>query len=112
MLHPFVPAISADPSTLIIGGQNFRVQISAACSGYEGLQSVDWQSVSWIAILLSSVVFGFLHGERWLAGTIAGLIYAVAWLRRGSMGDATAAHATTNALVAGWVLMGGHWQLW
>jgi exosortase E/protease (VPEID-CTERM system) len=75
-------------------------------------QSVGWQSVSWMAILLSSAAFGLLHGERWLAGTIAGVIYALALLRRGSMGDAIAAHTTTNALVAGWVLIGGQWQLW
>jgi CAAX prenyl protease-like protein len=75
-------------------------------------QSVRWRSVSWFAILLSSVVFGALHGERWLAGTIAGVIYATALLRRRSIGDAVAAHATTNALIAGWVLIGGHWQLW
>jgi exosortase E/protease (VPEID-CTERM system) len=75
-------------------------------------ESVGWQSVSWIAILLSSIAFGVLHGDRWLAGTIAGAIYAVTWMRRGSMGDAVAAHATTNALIAAWVLIGGHWHLW
>jgi exosortase E/protease (VPEID-CTERM system) len=75
-------------------------------------QSVNWPSVSWFAILLSSVTFGVLHGERWLAGTIAGVIFASALLRRRSIGDAVAAHATANALIAGWVLVGGHWQLW
>jgi exosortase E/protease (VPEID-CTERM system) len=78
----------------------------------DDFQSVRWRSVSWLAIGLSSLAFGVLHGERWLAGTIAGLVYAKAFLRRGSIGDATAAHATTNALIAGWVLYGGHWQLW
>jgi CAAX prenyl protease-like protein len=75
-------------------------------------QSVRWQSVSWIAILLTSLAFGALHGPRWLAGTIAGAIYAIAMLRRGSIGDAAAAHATTNALLAVWVLIGNHWQFW
>jgi exosortase E/protease (VPEID-CTERM system) len=77
--------------------------------------SSDFQTVtsaSWFAIVLSSVAFGLLHGERWLAGTIAGVIYAAALLRRRSIGDAIAAHATTNALIAGWVLIGGQWQLW
>jgi exosortase E/protease (VPEID-CTERM system) len=75
-------------------------------------QSVRWQSVSWIAILLTSLAFGALHGPRWLAGTIAGAIYAIAMLRRGSIGDAAAAHATTNTLLAAWVLIGNHWQYW
>lgn len=78
----------------------------------EDFQSVRWSTVSWIAILLSSAAFGILHGDRWLAGTIAGGIYAVAYVRRGSMGDAVAAHATTNALIAAEVLVVGHWHLW
>lgn len=75
-------------------------------------QSVAWRSVSWIAIALSSLTFGVMHGERWVAGTIAGVLYAVAVRRRGSLGDAVGAHATTNALIAAWVLIGGRWQLW
>jgi membrane protease YdiL (CAAX protease family) len=47
-----------------------------------------------------------------LAGTLAGLIYAVAFLRRGRIGDAVMAHATTNALLAVYVLLGGKWDLW
>jgi exosortase E/protease (VPEID-CTERM system) len=73
---------------------------------------VSRRSVTWIAILLSSLAFGVLHGDRWLAGTIAGGIYALAFLRRGSVGDAAAAHATTNVLIATWVLVIGNWQLW
>jgi len=53
-----------------------------------------------------------LHGDRWLAGTLAGLIYAFAFLRRGRIGDAVIAHATTNALLAVWVLAGSRWYLW
>ena len=81
------------------------------------LSSSDFESLSprhytYIAVLVSSVAFGLLHGDRWLAGTLAGLIYAVAFLRRGRIGDAVVAHATTNALLAAWVLVGGHWDLW
>ncbi len=73
---------------------------------------VNRQSVTVIAFVLSSLAFGVLHGDRWLAGTIAGAIYAMAFLRRGSVGDAVAAHAATNALIATWVLAGGSWRLW
>jgi exosortase E/protease (VPEID-CTERM system) len=81
------------------------------------LSSADFESLSprhytYIALLVSSVAFGLLHGERWLAGTIAGLIYAAAFLRRGRIGDAVVAHATTNALLAAFVLIGGKWDLW
>jgi membrane protease YdiL (CAAX protease family) len=53
-----------------------------------------------------------MHGERWLAGTIAGAIFALAQIRKGRIGEAIAAHAITNALVAAWVLAGGNWNLW
>jgi exosortase E/protease (VPEID-CTERM system) len=74
--------------------------------------SLDPQQFTVFAVLLSSLVFGLLHGTRWLAGTIAGLIYAVAFLRRGRIGDAVVAHATTNAWLALWVLGSGNWSLW
>ncbi|HEV3056675.1 MAG TPA: exosortase E/protease, VPEID-CTERM system [Vicinamibacterales bacterium] len=78
----------------------------------DDFQSIRGSAVSWVAILLSSAAFGALHGERWLAGTIAGVVYGVAYVRRGSIGDAVAAHATTNALIAAEVLIAGHWQFW
>ncbi len=81
------------------------------------VSSADFESLSprhytYVAVLVSSVAFGLLHGDRWLAGTLAGLIFAVAYLRCGRIGDAVAAHATTNALLAAWVLVGGKWYLW
>jgi CAAX prenyl protease-like protein len=72
---------------------------------------VNRHTVTWIAVLLSSLAFGILHGDRWVAASIVGVIYAVAYLRRGSIGDAVAAHATTNALIMLWVLGGGDWRL-
>src|SRR5262249_13876141 len=36
---------------------------------------------TWPSFLISSVLFGILHG-RWLAGTLAGLAYALALYRR------------------------------
>lgn len=81
------------------------------------LISADFDSVSlqrWtlLAVVGSSVAFGLLHGERWIAGTIAGILYAGAQKWKGRIGDAVVAHAVTNALIAFWVLWGGHWSLW
>jgi exosortase E/protease (VPEID-CTERM system) len=75
-------------------------------------ESMNPRSFTWVALLLSSVVFGFLHGGRWLAGIVAGLAYAFALLRRGRIGDAVIAHATTNALLAVFVLLQGRWDMW
>jgi exosortase E/protease (VPEID-CTERM system) len=66
---------------------------------------------TWLSFLLSSVLFGALHG-RWLAGTVAGMCYGFAMYRRGKVADAVIAHATTNALIAADVLILGNWGLW
>ena len=50
--------------------------------------------------------------RRPLAGILAGLLYATAFLRRGRIGDAVVAHALTNAMLAAWVLWTGSWYLW
>lgn len=84
---------------------------------YRRLISADFESVSlrrfsWFAFLVSSALFGALHGSRWPAGIVAGALYALVLLRRGRIGDAVAAHATTNALIAVDVLAFHHWSLW
>lgn len=66
---------------------------------------------TWISFLLTSLLFGLLH-ERWLAGTLAGMGYALALYRRGQLGDAVIAHMTTNALIAIFVLTQARWSLW
>ena len=47
----------------------------------------------------------------WSAGTLAGLLYAWAMLRRGRISEAVIAHATTNALIAAYVLIFHRWHL-
>jgi exosortase E/protease (VPEID-CTERM system) len=82
------------------------------------LQAADFQEVppgrfSWFSFLASSVLFGALHSHfHFLAGTLAGMAYALALYRRGKIGDAIVAHATTNALIAAYVLAAGRWSLW
>jgi len=78
--------------------------------------SVDFERVgpkayTAASLLVSSLAFGILHGERWIAGTIAGALYAAALIRRGRIGDAVAAHATTNGLLMASTLVTGQWNL-
>jgi exosortase E/protease (VPEID-CTERM system) len=75
-------------------------------------ESVDPRKFAWFPLLISSAAFGALHGDRWLAGTAAGALYAATLHWRGRIGDAVVAHAATNALLAAWVLIGGNWSLW
>ena len=80
------------------------------------ITSVDFETISygqasWLAIVVSSLLFGLLHG-RWLAGTVAGICYALAARRRGLLCDAVVAHGVTNGMIAIYVLLTGAWQLW
>ena len=75
-------------------------------------ESLPFQRVSWVAVAASSAIFGIMHGGFWLAGTMAGIAFALLAIRRGRIGDALVAHVTANALLAAYVLISGHWRLW
>ena len=75
-------------------------------------EAVDYRRLTLVAVAASSLLFGILHGGDWIAGTLAGVVYALAARRSGSLGDAVAAHAVTNTLLAAWVLSRGAWHLW
>jgi len=74
-------------------------------------ENVALGQFSWLSFVLTSVLFGLLH-ERWLAGTLAGMGYALALYHRKQLGDAVVAHMTTNALIAIFVLAQARWSLW
>lgn len=67
---------------------------------------------TWSSFVVSSVLFGALHGGYWLAGTVAGMTFALALYQRRALGDAVVAHATTNGLIALYVLTTGRWSVW
>ncbi|NDC53668.1 MAG: exosortase E/protease, VPEID-CTERM system [Planctomycetia bacterium] len=68
--------------------------------------------LTWLAFIVSSVAFGALHGEAWLAGVIVGMLFAGALAWRRSLADAVVAHATTNALLSAYVIGTGSWTQW
>ncbi len=80
--------------------------------------AVSFSSLTLLSICLSSAVFGLEHMKNlmdWqhlLLGTLAGLAFSAALRWRGRMGDAVAAHAVSNLLLAAWVLGFGDWAQW
>lgn len=74
-------------------------------------ESVPAGRLTAYSLVISSVLFGLLHG-RWTAGIIAGAAYALVYRRRGRIGDAVLAHAVSNALIAAQALLLGDWRLW
>jgi exosortase E/protease (VPEID-CTERM system) len=75
-------------------------------------EAVGFRSVGGWPLLASSLLFGLAHGAMWLAGIAAGAIYGVVLIRTERIGEAVAAHATTNGLLAAYVLLLSHWEIW
>jgi CAAX prenyl protease-like protein len=74
--------------------------------------NVNPQQYTATSFVVSSILFGILHGRQWVAGIAAGMLYAWAYQRRGRIGDAVLAHSVTNGLLAGCVLFGRDWKYW
>ncbi len=79
---------------------------------------VSFSSLTVLPVAVSSAVFGMMHMQNlgdWrhlMVGTVAGLAYAAVLRWKGRMGDAVAAHAISNLLLAAWVLTLGDWSQW
>lgn len=71
--------------------------------------TVRYRDLTWLAIGISSLAFGLLHGRIILA-TATGVLYALVLRRSGKLIDPIAAHAASNALIAAYVLWTGHWE--
>jgi exosortase E/protease (VPEID-CTERM system) len=73
--------------------------------------AVPGDRLSALAIVISSLAFGLLH-QRVVAGTLAGLCYALVYRRRGQLADAIIAHAATNAALVVVAAATGRHDLW
>jgi CAAX prenyl protease-like protein len=74
-------------------------------------EGVDPQRVGLKAIVLSTFVFTLAH-TLWLAAAIAGLAYALLYVRTGRLWVPVIAHAVTNGALGVWVVATGNWQFW
>ena len=74
-------------------------------------ENVSFGQFTWLSFLASSLLFGALH-RSWVAGFVAGMIFASAMYRRGELADAVGAHMTSNAMLSAYVLLFHRWLLW
>jgi uncharacterized protein len=63
------------------------------------------------SFIVTSAIFGFEHSQ-WLAGILCGFAYQWLVISKNRLGDAIAAHAITNFLLALWILSQGAWKFW
>lgn len=71
---------------------------------YRRLQ--DWMA-PWLAILLSSLLFGWYHGNvvQFVYALLTGMLFALMYYRTGTLGAAMAGHVAANL----WSLFGSGW---
>ena len=61
---------------------------------------------------LVAVLFASEHGPYWEVGLVAGIAYNWWIVRTRNLADCILAHAVTNAILSGYVLVTGQWQYW
>jgi CAAX prenyl protease-like protein len=64
------------------------------------------------AFWLVAILFASEHGSFWDVGLVTGIIYNWWMLRTRNLLDCILMHAVTNAALAAYVVIGGHWQYW
>jgi len=65
-----------------------------------------------LSFFVTSILFGLMHPDRWLAGIICGLAYQWLVIRKDRLGDAMLAHGITNFLLGIWVVWKPQWNFW
>ncbi len=73
-------------------------------------ETVDYATFSWLAFVVSSLLFGFMH-QRWIAGALAGAVFALLMYRSGRLAEPIAAHMTANAVIIAWAIAAQNWAL-
>ena len=74
-------------------------------------EAVIPQRVGPKAIVLATFVYTLAH-PYWLAAALAGLAYALLYIRTGKLWTPVVAHAVANAALCVWVVATGRWALW
>ena len=106
-----VRATSAVVTVPIVEELAFRGYIARRITSAD-VDSLPFNRLTLWGIVASSLLFGAMHGSMWIAGTIAGLVFAYVAKRKDRIGEAVAAHATANLLIAIWVLASGDFSMW
>lgn len=64
------------------------------------------------AFWITAVLFASEHGPYWDVGLIAGVLYNWWMIHTKRLGDCILAHAVTNGVLSGYVIIAGKWEYW
>lgn len=65
----------------------------------------------WLNVALVVILFAVEHNQ-WLAGAVAGLVYAMLYRSKGNLWSPVIAHMITNVSLSTWILCTGRWTYW
>lgn len=74
-------------------------------------RSVPMGAFTWFSFIVVAIAFGFEH-HHWLAGIMAGAIYAWTLYRSKNLFEPILAHAVTNLMLGVYVIQTGSWSFW
>lgn len=74
------------------------------------ISNVSQPAFSLFALLVSSMLFGFLH-HAWFAGTVSGLLFAGLRFHTRSLSNSIVSHIIANILVSTWAIYTQNWSL-
>ena len=82
---------------------------------HRALQARDWYNIpvgrfSIVAFLVTSAAFGLMH-QRWVAGALAGAVFALLMYRSNRISDPIAAHMTANATIFFFAIATARWDV-
>lgn len=63
------------------------------------------------ALAITTVLFALEH-EQWVAGAIAGCVYALLYKKTGNLWVPILSHAVTNGALGIWIIFTGNWSFW
>lgn len=72
---------------------------------------VDPNRITLLSLIVTVTLFGFEHNQ-WLAGIVAGLAYSALYVRYRTLWSPILAHAFTNGLLGGWIVITSNWTYW
>ncbi|HET6145516.1 MAG TPA: exosortase E/protease, VPEID-CTERM system [Candidatus Acidoferrales bacterium] len=78
----------------------------------KNVESVEFSRLNGSSIAFSSIAFGVMHGQMWLGGIIAGIVFAIVARFRDRLGESVAAHAAANLSIAAVAIIRGDYTLW
>lgn len=90
----------------------YRFLVTFWLSNYDTFVDVPFHVWNWKAAILTSLLYGVLHGGEWLSSAVSGFLFQLVVVKEGSLISGITAHALKNAIIGLWVVVKGQREYW